>query len=305
MRVAPGKNEPSGAQRVPVTAVAVAVSLLASCIQALLWVSRTGDGGVWSKWELFCSLSASDLAHGQWWRVWTFPLIHCGLIHSIAGVAGIATLGRCVEPIIGGIRFLVILLLGSVLGGVAQCAAVGWEFAPKCALVGTAPAVFTLIGAYGTLIPDWPVGAASRWGRSRIRARHVRWLAFMGTLGLWVSGSVPEIGPVAMATATAVGWGATRCIGFGDTSFYERRRKSHLEEQMHEEGLNWNDFVARELDPILEKIARKGLKSLTRAERRILRAGQKRLMEGSDDVLPQHKMTPERGKNGPSLTHNS
>jgi hypothetical protein len=71
-------------------------------------------------------------------------------------------------------------------------------------------------------------------------------------------------------------------MGFGDILFYEYRRKPQFTERAHLNEMSWNDFVTSQLDPVLEKIARRGIKSLTRAEREILRAGQKRLQEGSD-----------------------
>jgi hypothetical protein len=47
--------------------------------------------------------------------------------------------------------------------------------------------------------------------------------------------------------------------------------------------MDWATFVTQELDPVLEKIATRGLGSLTRAERRILKEGQRRLQQGEPD----------------------
>ena len=282
MRVVPSRNGPTGAEQAPVTAMAVAISILASGIQALLWLGRPAGASLRSDWELSCTLSSSGLLAGEWWRVFTFPLLHEGALHALAGAAGIAIVGRCVEPIIGGIKLLILLLTGSAVGGLVHCASTSYGLVSDCMIVGTFPAFFALVGAYGTLIPDWPVGAASRWGGAKMRARHASWLALGCAIALWASGLFPEVGPAAMATATVVGWWATRAMGFGDILFYEQRVKPHCPEATPLREMSWNDFVASQLDPVLEKIARRGIKSLTRAERGILRAGQKRLLEGSD-----------------------
>ncbi len=41
--------------------------------------------------------------------------------------------------------------------------------------------------------------------------------------------------------------------------------------------MNPEQFVALEIDPILEKIAQQGVKSLTRAERKVLEQGREKL----------------------------
>jgi len=41
--------------------------------------------------------------------------------------------------------------------------------------------------------------------------------------------------------------------------------------------MNWEEFLNAELNPVLEKIARHGLRSLNAAERRILRHSRRKL----------------------------
>jgi hypothetical protein len=66
-------------------------------------------------------------------------------------------------------------------------------------------------------------------------------------------------------------------LGFGDWFFFQRvsERGDLLERRM--ELMNWEEFLNAELNPVLEKIARHGLRSLNAAERRILRHSRRKL----------------------------
>jgi len=66
-------------------------------------------------------------------------------------------------------------------------------------------------------------------------------------------------------------------LGFGDRFFFQRMmgEGDPLEQRM--EQMNWEEFLNAELNPVLEKIARHGLRSLNAAERRILRHSRRKL----------------------------
>jgi hypothetical protein len=54
----------------------------------------------------------------------------------------------------------------------------------------------------------------------------------------------------------------------------QRRAATERYQQMDAE-----QFIVEEIDPLLEKISRSGLKSLTRNERRILARGREKILE--------------------------
>jgi hypothetical protein len=66
------------------------------------------------------------------------------------------------------------------------------------------------------------------------------------------------------------GWLYVRLLGFGHPSWVQRwlwRRRLTVERI---ERMTFAEFIETELDPVLEKISRTGIRSLTKSERRIL-----------------------------------
>src|SRR6267143_2022537 len=68
----------------------------------------------------------------------------------------------------------------------------------------------------------------------------------------------------------AIGWLYAHLLGFGRPSFLQRflTRRRAVAERFRR--MDAEQFIAEEIDPLLEKISRAGVTSLTRAERRIL-----------------------------------
>jgi hypothetical protein len=66
------------------------------------------------------------------------------------------------------------------------------------------------------------------------------------------------------------GWLYANLLGFGHASWLRRfiRRRREAVERL--QRMSREEFIELELDPLLEKIARKGMHSLTRRERDIL-----------------------------------
>jgi len=80
-----------------------------------------------------------------------------------------------------------------------------------------------------------------------------------------------------MLGALGSGWAYTRLLGFGSSLSYHKLIRERAENDRRIEQMNWDEFVSSELDPILEKIARQGLHSLTRREKAILRQSRRKL----------------------------
>ena len=247
-----------------------------------------------SVWQELCFLSTQKLQQGQWWRLLSFCAAHAGFWHWAGGSIAFYIVSRSVEPIIGALHLVAVLTLGNVSAGITHCLAHLWDWHGEAAadllpsqepLLGMLPALFTLIGVYGTVLPGWRLGAASRWRGARWlatrlsapRARHAAWFA-AACAALWLAcGWHPELGSLAVLPALLSGWAYTRMLGFGDRFFLQRimAEGDHLERRMAQ--MNWEEFLNVELNPVLEKIARHGLRSLTAAERRILRHSRRKL----------------------------
>jgi rhomboid family protein len=68
----------------------------------------------------------------------------------------------------------------------------------------------------------------------------------------------------------AAGWLYAHLLGFGRPLFLQRalRRRRVASERRRQMSLG--EFITEEIDPLLEKISRSGVESLTRSERRTL-----------------------------------
>ena len=79
----------------------------------------------------------------------------------------------------------------------------------------------------------------------------------------------------------AAGWFYAHLLGFGRPSFLQRFLRHQRAETERFEHMSLEQLMTEEIDPLLEKISRKGFVSLTRNERRILfRARDKILRRG-------------------------
>jgi GlpG protein len=67
----------------------------------------------------FYSLEAA-LSEGQLWRLWTPMFLHFGLFHILFNGLWMWEFGRRIEPVLGGGRYLVIVMLISLVSNLAQ-----------------------------------------------------------------------------------------------------------------------------------------------------------------------------------------
>ncbi|MGH8165116.1 MAG: hypothetical protein ACREP1_12365, partial [Rhodanobacteraceae bacterium] len=67
-----------------------------------------------------------------------------------------------------------------------------------------------------------------------------------------------------------VGWFYAHLLGFGRPPFFQRVLRSRRIERERHQQMSPEEFIAEKIDPLLEKISRSGLASLTRGERRVL-----------------------------------
>lgn len=230
-------------------------------------------------WAGCIALSLDALRQGGWWRLICYPAVHASAWHWALAAAGLYSAGHAIESIIGSRHVLFASLLGVIWGGMAHClAGRAGMISPSQLLVGALPACCALLGIYATVLPGWPPGGSPRrLGRWRPAARDAGWAAVACLAFWWASGWFPEAGPAAMLGALISGWAYTRILGFGSNLFYHKLIQERAKNERRIEQMNWDEFMSSELDPILEKIALHGLRSLTRKERAVLQQSRRKL----------------------------
>lgn len=281
--------------RTPVSAALAILCLLATLGQAL--DPNLPPSGLfhpepaWPPWASASALGWPEVCNGEWWRLLSYCAAHQNLLHGLAAALGLLALGRSVEPLIGAFQLVGVVFSGTLFGAISHGA--GSFLAnqsPPSNVCGALPAVFALTGVYCSILPHWRLGAASLWLRKwplqailphfpKVRA--VGWLSVSVTAIWWASGWFPEAGPDAMLGALIFGWAYTRTLGFGGLPVRLPALELQSLQEKRLEEMNWADFVAKELNPVLEKISKHGLRSLTKLERRILRYSRNKLDERS------------------------
>lgn len=260
---------PWAAGRPSATALLIALSIGAFCAQMateFFLGDRHGGKDLFFRW---LALDGAGIHAGDYWRFFTFPLIHHDPLHLLASMLLLFFAGREVEPIVGARHFTAIFLGGIIVGGLTQ-----WLVMPEFPITGVAAGAVAVFAAYATILPELEVVVHLLFVLPlRLRAKYLA-LALVGLSAVcWLTFTVPVIGPLGMIVASFYAWVYAQQLGFGNQlsiqrSIFEKRQRVARLERMSPE-----QFLTTEIDPILEKISAHGMRSLTRAERKILQQG--------------------------------
>jgi hypothetical protein len=116
----------------------------------------------------------------------------------------------------------------------------------------------------------------------RLKAKHLAYGAMAVALILICIQRSGAVIHSACFGGLAMGWLYAHLLGFGRPSFLQRflaRRHAAVERYRQ---MDAGQFIAEEIDPVLEKISRVGVNSLTRAERRVLAQAREKLLEDQE-----------------------
>ena len=259
--------------RVTATAVLVAAQAVAYTLQFCL-VMHGQDRGYEGDWlQRWLGLSGDGIAQGKYWQFASFTLLHSGPFHALANALILYFAGRELEPIVGQRRLAGIFAAGTLLGGLVH-----WLVLPGVTLLGMSAGVVAVLVAFTTTLPELEVTLNLFFVLPvRLRAKHLAAALVCVCALMWYAGTSPEIGPVAMLVGCAVGWFHARHSGFGNPLFFQRYLFEKRQRAARLERMTPEQFISAEIDPILEKISRQGMQSLTRAERKVLEQGREKL----------------------------
>ena len=246
-------------------------------------------------------LSLSGIRNHYWWQLITFQLLHSfpAPWHVLGNGLVIYFFGRTVESILGPSRYLTAFLSGGMVGGVVQLLL--FLLHPNAAtlpVVGASAGASTLIAIFCRLFPDREATFVIYFFPVRLRAQYVLlaalaisgWGALFSWSGVaegahlggllfgiaWVS-AMNEDGVVHRWMARARGLFAARPTARPPTESARRRKLEFDSAPGKNPEPRAEEFISREVDPILDKIAAHGIHSLTDREKRILEAARDRM----------------------------
>jgi membrane associated rhomboid family serine protease len=242
----------------------------------------------------YLALSVEGLRHGFVWQLLTYQFLHGGWLHLLLNCWAIFVFGREVETMLGRKSFLTLYFASGIIGGLVQALAgvfLGGRFAAP--VVGASAGAFGLVAAFATLYPERPL---------MLLLFFVIPLSMRAKFLLLFSAIVAGVGLFAaadnVAHAAHLGGMLTGIVfvryavhwhwpQFRRTWAQPPRRlvtvppRTSASWAQHrasaDEDLPPEEFLAKEVDPILDKISAHGIQSLTARERRILETAREKM----------------------------
>jgi membrane associated rhomboid family serine protease len=287
-----------------VRAILIAICVSTSLVQWLFYAYY--DGGevfqVSPAWREILGLSLRGLRAHHFWQFLSYGLLQAGVLHLAINVTVLFFVGREVEPIVGRRHFLGLFLAGYVAGAMVQCVAMAAHWGPAL-LLGVSAGAAAVFAAHAAILPELETNFfffSRAPFRMRTRTFGViasgvillscaavspgaqAWSAATHGAGGAVVTWIASLAPISVFGGLLVGWVYVKAIGYGSPLaiqryYYQRRQREERLARMPAE-----QFIVEEIDPILEKISRQGMQSLTRAERKILARGREKIGSGAE-----------------------
>jgi membrane associated rhomboid family serine protease len=281
-------REPSGHWRFSATVSLVIVLVIAFILQNSVFRNIEGD---------YLALSLEGLKHGYIWQLLTFQFLHASPLHLIFNCLTLWSFGREVEEVLGKPRFLTLYFLSGAIGGLVQALlALVSQNLFGGAVVGASAGIFGVVAAFAMIAPNRMLTMLLFFVVPvNMRAQVLLWLSVaVAVLGMFL----PGVFGLHVAHAAHLG-GILTGVAFMKLSltspenawhpFESKRRKRELIRAVSIKIPKWphgpaegpgesqEQFISREVDPILDKISQHGIQSLTERERKILEAARNKM----------------------------
>jgi membrane associated rhomboid family serine protease len=251
--------------------IVLTVAFAAQCIN---------DVYIQSPAEEWLALTPFALSKGYVWQLLTFQFLHLNLWHLAGNLITLWFFGRFVEEVLGTRRFLVAYFGAGVIGGLLQSVLMllfPEHFPPFT--YGASAGIAGIFAVFCRLQAD----AEIRWNFILpIRADVLLWIttavSFFFTIvpsgrGGFIAHAAHLGGIIVGVLWVRLGW-HHHYIQLPWEKIFNRRESSQNRRSVASpkrfEDSSAEDFLQKEVDPILEKISAHGIQSLTAREREIL-----------------------------------
>lgn len=255
--------------------------------------------------ELWLGLTAAGLKSGYLWQLLTFQFLHGGLFHLLCNLLGLFYFGRFAENVLGTRRFLAAYFGAGMIGGLLQ-GSLMLAFPAHFGgiLFGASAGISGMFALFAMLERDSTV---QMYFVLPIRAMTL--LLVMGGISLFFvlvpsprdgTAHAAHLGGMLAGIAwVKLGWHRDFVTLPWEGIFSRWRRWRPLESRQRKQELvraakvraeSWKrsspesaaevppeEFISKEVDPILDKISQHGIHSLTERERKVLEAARKKM----------------------------
>jgi membrane associated rhomboid family serine protease len=236
-------------------------------------------------------LTSGAITRGYIWQLLSFQFLHAGFLHVFFNCLALYFLGKALETSLPTRHWLAIYFGGGIAGGLLH--SIGNAISPyhfPAPVVGASAGVSGLLAAFSFLYPQQEIYL---WFVLRFPAKFFFIISVILSLFFIV---VPEggrdtgiahgahLGGLLFGYAYArwllhVEWKMPNFSIFRRPKvFIHTRQPSAWTSQKREKvDLPSDEFISREVDPILDKISAHGIQSLTERERKILEAARAKM----------------------------
>jgi membrane associated rhomboid family serine protease len=226
----------------------------------------------------YLGLSDRGINDAYAWQFFTAPLLHNNIWHFAADMLVLYFIGRDVEAIIGQRQFLFLYLFGAFSGELGHL----FLMPSDCVLFGASGGVAAIFIAYATILPELEMTTLLLFMVPvRLKMRRLAQIALVGAVALLLYDRSGAVGHSAFVGGAIAGWFYAHLLGFGRTSLLQRVLRQRRLEATRLQSMRADQFVAEEIDPLLEKISQRGLASLSRRERRLLEQAREKMLSGN------------------------
>ncbi len=224
----------------------------------------------------YLALSDRGLREPYPWQFVTAILLHSGPLHFVANTLLLYFLGRDMEIVLGQRHFFSLYLAGAIGGEFGHL----FLMPADSALFAASGGVAAMVIAYATILPELEFVSTKFFGAAvRLKAKHLGYVGLaLGVVSLCTSRSGVSCNSACLGGCLA-GWLYANWLGFGRPSILQRVLRQRRAAAERYRQLTPDQIITEEIDPLLEKISCRGMKSLTRAERRILARAHQRIIE--------------------------
>jgi len=215
----------------------------------------------------YLALSKNGVYDAYAWQFVTATLLYANPWHFVGNALLLYILGRDVESILGQRQFVYLFLSGAVGGELGHL----FLMPSDTVLYAASGGVAALVIAYATILPElnlieWRLSALA----IHVKAKHFACALMLLSAMMLVFDRHGAVMHSAIPGGLAAGWLYVNLLGFGHASWVRRLLRRRREAAERIARMSAAQFIEEKIDPLLEKISRKGIQSLTRAERRLL-----------------------------------
>ena len=235
----------------------------------------------------YLQLSVEGLGRGYLWQLVTYQFMHAGFLHLFFNGWAIYTFGRELENLLGGPKFVSLMLSSGMVGGVFQVlVALAWPQYFGGPVVGASACAFGLVAAYAMIFPERELTLLIFFVIPlQLRAKTL----LIGLAVIALVGIAFPMGNVANAAhlgGMGMGCFFVRYLLNRDWALFKPApapritiRKPGSVAPAKRVAESGPALLESDVDAILDKISAKGIRSLTAQERATLEAARKKMVE--------------------------